>query len=124
MDTMKRVGLALLLTIGCSGNQTQLSSKQPLSKSERDIQFSSCLAQNSVMYGAEWCMPCKRQKITLGDGWDYFKHKYINCSGTEVEKKLCDDKGINYLPTWEIDGKCYEGYKTIERLSKLSGCEY
>lgn len=124
MNEIKRVSLALLLTIGCSGNQTQSSLKQPLSKSERDIKFSSCLAEKAVMYGAEWCRPCKRQKISLGDGWDYFKHKYVDCSGTELEEKLCDDKGVNFLPTWEIDGNFYEGYKTIERLSKLSGCEY
>ncbi|MDP3990556.1 MAG: hypothetical protein Q8Q01_05120 [archaeon] len=119
MDTIKRVGLAFLLTLGCGATQ-----EKPLSKSEREIQFGQCLAEKAVMYGASWCMPCKEQKKTLGEGWNYLKHKYVDCDGTEVEEQLCDDKDIKYFPTWEIDETFYEGYQTIEELSQFSGCKY
>jgi len=119
MDTIKKVGLVFLLTVGCSGTQ-----KQEVSKSEKEIQFAQCLAEKAVMYGAGWCMPCKEQEKLFGDGWDYFKHKYVDCSGTEEEEQLCNDKDINYLPSWEINGMLYEGYQTIEELSGFSGCKY
>lgn len=84
--------------------------------------FGSCLAYvNVTIYGAFWCPHCEYQKEILGD--DFNKINYVECSNEDkTQNEYCSSKGIRAYPTWEIDGELYEGVKTPEQLSKLTGC--
>lgn len=75
------------------------------------------------MYGAFWCPYCQRQMDLFGR--DVFTQhvQYIECDprGQGAQPKLCKDAKITGFPTWEINGKRYQGMQSLEELAKLSG---
>jgi glutaredoxin len=81
--------------------------------------FVQCLAERDiVMYGADWCPHCKKEKKAFGSSFQYVP--YVECPD---EPQLCNEKGIKGYPTWIFpDGKRLEGRQGIEKLSEESGC--
>ena len=43
--------------------------------------------------------------------------------GQQVQKQLCEKKGVKITPTWEINDSMYEQVQTFENLARLSGCK-
>ena len=81
--------------------------------------FAKCLTEKgAVMYGNDFCSYTARQLTFFGKSRKYLN--YVKCIDN---KKLCDEKGIEITPTWEIDGKMYEQTQNFEQLSALTGCE-
>ncbi len=81
-------------------------------------EFSQCLTENgAVMYGAEYCGHCNNQKDMFGNSFKYIE--YVECSDV-VE--YCKSKGIEGVPTWEIDGELYTGVQELSELSEYTGC--
>ena len=82
-------------------------------------EFAKCLGENDVvMYGAEWCSHCTAQKKMFGESFKYIN--YVECS---EELKICSQKEIQGVPTWEFqNGEKLIGEQTIEKLSQKSGC--
>ena len=81
--------------------------------------FAKCLTEKgAVVYGNDFCSYTGKQLNYFGKSDKYLD--YVKCAGNQV---LCDAKGITLTPTWEIDGKMYEGVQTFEKLSGLTGCE-
>lgn len=81
--------------------------------------FAKCLTEKGVkLYGASWCGHCSNQKKMFGDSFKYID--YVECSENE---SLCVQAGVKAFPTWFIDGKLYEGVKSINELSSLTGCK-
>ena len=78
-------------------------------------------SEGAVMYGSYKCPHCNTQKALFGDASQYVD--YIECdpSGIDAQPALCLQRGIMHFPTWEIDGKYYEGAKSLQELSQLSG---
>lgn len=96
-----------------------MNNKTPIGEIPNLDVFAKCLAEkNIVMYGAEWCTHCKAEKDRFGSSFQYVK--YVKCSDNTA---LCTEKGIEGFPTWEIEGKLYEGEQGLSKLSELSGCE-
>ncbi|HLC44319.1 MAG: hypothetical protein A2722_01680 [Candidatus Doudnabacteria bacterium RIFCSPHIGHO2_01_FULL_50_11] len=81
--------------------------------------FATCLAdQGAVMYGADWCPHCKRQKELFGDSFRLVK--YIECP---QNNQLCTDKKIESYPTWEFaSGARLEGEQSIAVLAEKANC--
>jgi glutaredoxin len=80
--------------------------------------FAKCLADKGVvMYGSEYCGHCAAQKDIFGESFQFVN--YVECT---EQQQLCQQKGINAVPTWEIDGTFYTGERSLEALSELSGC--
>jgi uncharacterized membrane protein/glutaredoxin len=75
----------------------------------------------ATMYGAYWCPHCLEQKELFGKE-AFSKVKYVECDpgGENPQPKLCQDKGIQGYPTWEINGKFYSGIQSLPELAKLS----
>ena len=82
-------------------------------------EFAKCLGEKEVvMYGAEWCSHCTAQKKMFGESFEYIS--YVECS---EELKVCSEKEIQGVPTWEFqNGEKLIGEQTIEKLSQKSGC--
>ncbi len=81
--------------------------------------FATCLAESgAVMYGNDFCSYTAKQLNFFGKSKKYLN--YIKCVDNKI---LCDEKGIEITPTWEIEGNMYEQTQNFERLSKLTGCE-
>lgn len=74
----------------------------------------------AVMYGAYNCPHCIDQKKMFGEA---FRHiEYVECSskGPNAEPSLCFVKGIRNYPTWEINGRFYQGQLSYERLADIT----
>ncbi len=81
--------------------------------------FVKCLTdKNIVVYGNDYCSYTNQQLNFFGKSKKYLN--YIKCVDNE---KLCDEKGVEITPTWEIDGESYSGIQSLEKLSALTGCE-
>lgn len=75
----------------------------------------------AVMYGSYKCPHCSQQKQMFGDAFKYIKYVECNPKGENANPSLCLAKGIMNYPTWEIDGRFYEGAMPLEQLSAISG---
>ena len=112
----KRIIIALITIIslfilsGCNENQTN---------SLKD--FNDCLADNGVViYGSSWCPACNALVETLG-GHEKVENVYIECS--ENEERCAEETKTSYVPEIQIDGEVYEGSRSLEDFSQLTGCE-
>lgn len=73
------------------------------------------------MYAAYWCPHCHNQKERFGQEATS-QLDVIECDrrGVKPQRQLCIDKKIRGFPTWEINGRFYEGDRTLENLANLS----
>lgn len=92
----------------------QTSARQSLALHLRQI--------NAKMYGAYWCPACKKQIEVFGTQ-AFRQINYIECdpNGTNAQPKVCTDAKIRAYPTWEINGKMYEGAYPLQALAQISG---
>ncbi|HJN35841.1 MAG: vitamin K epoxide reductase family protein [Prochlorococcus sp.] len=79
-------------------------------------------ASGAVIYSAYWCPHCHEQKEMFGKQ-AAAKLNVVECSadGQNSQRSLCDRKGIEGFPTWEINGKLDSGVKPLKQLAELSG---
>lgn len=77
------------------------------------------------MYGAYWCGWCKKEKEAFGPAWEIMQKNYVECTDeANIDRCLgiAIDGKISF-PTWTFkDGKAITGYKTLQELAELSGC--
>lgn len=80
-------------------------------------------SRGAVMYGSYQCPHCNEQKKMFGSSFKYVKYVECHPKGPDANPSLCLVRGIQHFPTWEINGRYYQGALTLERLSGLSGFE-
>ncbi|MFH1630900.1 MAG: hypothetical protein ABIA21_01610 [Candidatus Aenigmatarchaeota archaeon] len=84
-------------------------------------EFAECLTHNDViMMGSDGCPHCRDQKKIFGTA--FRNVNYVNCD-TDEEKVNCVSASVKAYPTWFFGLKRYEGVKSLESLSNLSGCD-
>ena len=73
------------------------------------------------MYGAYWCSACKQQKDLFGLE-AFAKINYVECDpkGQNPHTQECQKEEIGAFPTWKIDGKKYEGVRSLYELAVTS----
>ena len=74
-----------------------------------------CIGENSELYGQLGCGACKKQEELFGEN-----SQYLNIIDCWFEQEKCS--GIEYTPTWIINGEKYTGVYSIEKLKELTGC--
>jgi hypothetical protein len=80
------------------------------------------LKQRGVkMYGADWCPFCQRQKAMFGDTFREINYIECNPKSPKGQPALCEKANIQAYPTWEINGRLFQGLRTPEELAFLSG---
>lgn len=79
--------------------------------------FAKCLGEKGVVYGNDYCSYTVTQLGYFGKSQKHLN--YVKCIDNEA---LCDEKGVEKTPTWEINGDMYSGVQDFERLSAVSGC--
>ncbi len=93
------------------------------SSSPQNIKFAKFLREkNIVMYSAYWCPHCHDQKQLFGK--EAVKElKVVECAkdGQDNNYKLCQTKGIEGFPSWEINGEIYSGTRDLNDLAKMTG---
>ena len=93
------------------------------SSSPQKVNFAKFLSENNiVMYSAYWCPHCHDQKQLFGK--EAVKElKVVECAndGKDTQYELCQEKGIQGFPSWEINGEIYSGTKELKDLAIISG---
>ena len=96
---------------------------QVISRStQSSIELAAHLTETGArMYSAYWCPHCHDQKEMFGKE-AVTKLKVIECAkdGQNSETKLCEMKGINGYPSWEINGEITSGVQSLESLAEAS----
>ncbi|MEG4940783.1 vitamin K epoxide reductase family protein [Microcoleus sp. F4-D5] len=74
------------------------------------------------MYGSFTCEHCQAQKESFGKEAARIIN-YIECNpkGKNARRDLCQAAKIQGTPAWEINGKLYQGEKSLQELADLSG---
>ncbi|MDG2991714.1 hypothetical protein L3556_12340 [Candidatus Synechococcus calcipolaris G9] len=106
--------LETLQPIEANSSLAQASAKQSLALHLKQI--------NAKMYGAYWCPACKKQIEVFGSQ-AFRQINYIECDpgGANAQPKVCANAKIRAYPTWEINGKMYEGAYPLKALAQISG---
>ena len=90
------------------------------------ISLAEHLSNNgAVMYSAYWCPHCHDQKEMFGQE-GVKKLKVIECAedGKNNQRELCQAKGIEGYPSWEINGEIYSGVISLKELANISDFKY
>lgn len=95
-------------------------------KDEKSLEnFAKCLAEKGAkFYGSFRCGWCKRQKELFGQAEIFLP--YVECIDEKTQEMTleCQSAGITAFPTWEFPEKGkIPGYKSLEQLAELSGCQ-
>ncbi|MEB3268306.1 MAG: hypothetical protein VKJ09_07190 [Leptolyngbya sp.] len=77
-------------------------------------------ASGAQMYGAFWCPHGSAQKELFGNAVDQVPYVECDPEGEAAQPQLCQEKGIQGYPTWEINGELYPGVRSLEELAELS----
>jgi len=90
--------------------------------SDQKIKFAKYLSQEKiVMYSAYWCPHCHDQKQLFGKR-AVEELKVVECAkdGKNNQYELCQEKGIEGFPSWEINNKIYSGTRSLTELAEMS----
>ncbi|MBV9388370.1 MAG: vitamin K epoxide reductase family protein [Chroococcidiopsidaceae cyanobacterium CP_BM_ER_R8_30] len=72
-------------------------------------------------YIAWWCPHCHEQKQLFGKE-AYREINSIDCASSGVSPRPeCQAAHVESYPTWEINGKSYEGVQSLDQLAEISG---
>ncbi len=114
---------------GQSGTDNKVIGKPPVVQNvstEEQVKFAEYLTDFGVInYGAYWCPHCHEQKEMFGKE-AASKLKLVECAsdGFNNQRELCERKGIEGYPTWEIRGKFYSGVRQLKELAELTGYNF
>ena len=100
--------------------------QRPAAQAPAQTDFQTRLAthltsQGAVIYGAYWCPHCNDQKELFGKAFSFVNYVECDPKGENPNPQLCKDKGIKLYPTWDINGKRYEGVLSLTQLAVLTG---
>lgn len=80
--------------------------------------FAKCLSvSGAVVYGNDYCSYTIKQLGMFGKSKQYLN--YVKCAENQA---LCNEKGVDITPTWEIKDYKLEGIQGFEKLASLSSC--
>ena len=91
--------------------------------STQKIDFAKFLnANNITMYSAYWCPHCHDQKQLFGIKATE-ELNIVECAkdGINNQYELCQKKGIEGFPSWEINNKIYSGTRDLQELANMTG---
>lgn len=119
--------LSALIIAGAIVGTTKIyltEEKPPVEETSLET-FAKCLSQKGMkFYGTFWCGWCNKQKELFGEAVQYLP--YIECSDPETGQLTpeCQEASITSFPTWQLpNGEKSLGYKPLEKLAELSGCQ-
>ena len=123
------VGLMfVLLCLLSSQALGDTSGKEKISRDQL-VKFARCLTERGwVMYSSFTCSACRAQIELFGRAADQLKIIECNPHAPDMQVQRCLEKKIRYTPTWlmEKNGsevERFKGYKKLEDLASLTGCD-
>jgi len=80
--------------------------------------LAQCLtSKGAIMYGTAWCSHCQDQKELFGSSFRYIT--FVDC---DKDANACSAAGVEAYPTWIINGKSYQGQRSLIELASIAGC--
>lgn len=101
------IGIALIILFVKGSNNPPLINENT----------SVCIGENSVLYVQLGCNHCELQENLFKEN---VRHLNIVDCFDKVDE--CKGVGIMRVPSWEINGTLYSGFKSPEQLKNLTGC--
>jgi len=83
---------------------------------DNSAEVAKYIGEHSVLYVQTGCSHCETQKALFGEDYQYLT--VVDCL---EDSQTCVLNNIEGTPTWEINGKLYEGVQSIEKLKELTG---
>ncbi len=90
--------------------------------SNENVKFAKFLnEQGIVMYSAYWCPHCHDQKELFGKEAAE-ELTIIECAkdGKNNQFEICQEKGIEGFPSWEINNQIYSGTRELREIAELT----
>ena len=115
--------LALYADVNNLGTAKETSMKTITSSGTSEIALAQHLKiVGAKMYGSFTCDHCQAQKESFGkEAAGIINYIECNPQGKNARRDLCEAAKIEGTPTWEINGKFYQGEKSLQELADLSG---
>jgi hypothetical protein len=88
-----------------------------LNKPTTTEEIAKCIGQNSELYTQLGCHACEAQEEMFGENY-----QYLNVVDCWYEQETCQERQIEYTPTWIINNEKIVGVQEIETLQDLTGC--
>ncbi|MGA9379257.1 MAG: hypothetical protein WBV73_10850 [Phormidium sp.] len=107
-----------------------IPTKEPASTANSNVTPEIALAnhlkqKDAKMYAAFWCTVCNWQERQFGSQGNKIiqENIRIECDprGKNPQTALCEKINIRAFPTWQINGKLYEGGIPLKELADISG---
>ncbi|MEK6856569.1 MAG: hypothetical protein AABX49_00995 [Nanoarchaeota archaeon] len=85
--------------------------------------FAKCITDaGAVFYGSFQCIHCTTQKELFGNSMQYVN--YVECGPLGGPKTMiCQQKGVDSYPAWDIKGERYLGVQQLDKLAELTECQ-
>ncbi|WP_445175248.1 vitamin K epoxide reductase family protein [Microcoleus sp.] len=115
--------LALYADVNNLGTAKETSMKTTTSSGTSEMALARHLKiVGATMYGSFTCDHCQAQKESFGkEAAGIINYIECNPQGKNARRDLCEAAKIQATPTWEINGKFYQGQKSLQELADLSG---
>ena len=108
------INIAIVIILIAIGGYVVLKSINSIGQIATEEE-AKCIGNNTILYVQTGCPHCKAQEELFGENL-----KYIKITDCLVTPNKCSD--ITHVPTWSINNKKYEGFKSIAELKQLTGC--
>ena len=106
-----------------STSMEKLSPTITTTSSTQKVKFAKYLKdKNIVMYSAYWCPHCHDQKQLFGKQ-AVKELNIVECAkdGKNNKYEICQAKGIDGFPSWEINETIYSGTRDLNDLAIMAG---
>lgn len=115
------VVIILILIIMIASGKTAIENISIEKDSVKITTLIDCLADKGVkIYGANWCEYTKKFVVETIGGFGIAAPIYVECTENEAE---CSDAGVKGYPTTKINGRHYNGERTLQGLAQATGCK-
>ena len=122
LASLGAIALGVMLLAGCGAQGMIGGAGDGAGVIAYEAQLAEHLATTGgVMYGAHWCPHCADQKAMFSSAADVVPYVECAADGENAQPELCQQRGIEGYPTWEIDGQLYPGVRSLDELADLSG---
>ena len=121
--------MSLSVTVGVACSQTGVVGQAPPPIETTSGAAEVALAEhlNSIgakKYGAWWCPHCHAQQTLFGqEAFDKITYVECDAEGQNPQTQVCQSKGVQSFPTWEIGGQMLPGVQSLDTLATISGYE-
>lgn len=114
------LGLGVLVFALNTSKPTGYAVSEPIGDINNLKEFNDCLAENGiVIYGSVTCFGCRSLVENLG-GHDAVASVYVECT---EQRNICNEnKQTGYVPEIHFNGQLYQGQRTLEGFSQITGC--